>query len=121
MTPGFTDQLTVSAVIVFGLQILKKSEWFPWITHQTDKTNRLLAVGLAGLAAIGIHFSFDTVAGVLTISGLKLGTILNGGWAWLQSFATQEFVYRASAKKVAGDTGIIARITEQHHSPEREP
>ena len=96
------------------MQLLKKAEWFPWINSQTDRANRLIAVALAGLAALGISFTFDAGTGVMTVAGLKLETILGGGWAWLKSYATQEFIYRASAKKNGGNTAAIV-----HNEPDK--
>lgn len=64
-------QLTMSAVIVFILQVLKKASWFPWLSDQTQRLNTIVAVVLSGLAALGIHSSFDPASHVLTITGLS--------------------------------------------------
>ncbi len=96
----FGDQLTASAVIVFLINALKKASWFPWLNAQTDKLNRAVALVFSGLAALGIHTSHTWSASsgvfVLTVKGLTLAGILAAAWAWLKSFAVQEFVYRAT-------------------------
>ena len=94
MHEQFTDQLSARAVIVFILQWLKNQSWFPWLSEKTDNLNRSVAVILSGLAAAGIHMTFDTEAGTLTVTGLTLATVVTGGWAWLKSYASQEMIYR---------------------------
>ena len=111
MTTGspFGDQLTVSAVVVFILQMLKKASWFPWLTVEKDRLNRSIAVALAGLSALGINITFQSTEGVLTITGLTAGTFLHGGWEWLKAFAVQEFVYRSTKPAKNGGTEQITK------------
>ena len=99
MTEQITDQLGASAVIVFIMQWLKGRSWFPWLTEKTDTLNRWLAVGLSGLAALGIHMTFDQAAGTLTITGINAAAILAAAWVWLKSYAVQETMYRVVKAK----------------------
>jgi hypothetical protein len=92
-------QLTASAMVVWILQQLKKAKTIPWVSVETDKLNRWLAVLGAALASIGIHYTFDHTAGVLTITGLTLTGILTGTWHWFQSYVVQEALYRATVYK----------------------
>lgn len=92
------NQITSSAVVILLLNKLKSSSWFPSITQKSDQINRVLAVLLAGLGAIGVHTSFDHAAGILTITGLTTTGILTGLWHWVTSYATQELAYQATKK-----------------------
>lgn len=82
-------QLTMSAVIVFILQVLKKASWFPWLSDQTQRLNTIVAVVLSGLAALGIHSSFDPASHVLTITGLSPAGIAHAAIDWIRSYAMQ--------------------------------
>jgi hypothetical protein len=68
-------QATISGVIVYGLDALKRARWFPWLTAETETVNRWVALGLAVIAAIGIHWDYDATAGVMTITGLSIQSI----------------------------------------------
>lgn len=92
-----SSTVTLSAVIVFVLQLAKNNKYIPLHTG-TDRANRIIAIALSGIAALGIHHTYDATAGVLTISGLTLDSILHGGFEWLRSFAVQEWMYRSGVK-----------------------
>lgn len=102
MHDALGSQLTLSATIVFLIQLLKSAKWFPWLRAHTDRLNRIVALGLSGVAAIGIHTAYDASldGGTLVISGIGIAAIAHGLWEWLQSYALQEFVYRAGVKSV---------------------
>ena len=93
------SQITASAVIVWLMQQLKNAKWFPAITHQTGRLNRIVAVILAAGAAIGIHATFDQAAGTLMITGLTATGLAHGAWMWLKSFALQEIIYQGAVNK----------------------
>ena len=97
-----TTQVTASAVIVWLLQRLKQSKYFPFITAESAKLNRYLAVCASALAAAGIHFNFNHDAGTLVISGLLLSNLLHFAGAWLRSFVFQEIIYQAAVKNGDG-------------------
>lgn len=63
-------QLAASGVLVPLLQWAKRSKLVPWLTMETAKLNRLVAVLWATITTVGIHASFDSVTGTLTINGL---------------------------------------------------
>lgn len=87
-------QLTTSAVIVWVIERLKAAKWFPWLSVETWRLNRAIAVILSGLAALGIHAEFNSVEGILTITGLTLTSILHGGADWISSFVIQQVLFR---------------------------
>lgn len=91
------SQITAAAVISFVIGWLKKSPWFPWITTETAKLNRVAAVVLSGLAALGLHFQFNHSAGSLLITGLSLQGFLLGAWHWGSQFAITHGWFKATS------------------------
>jgi len=89
-----TNQVVVSSIIVALLQHVKKASWFPWLTAETEKLNRVVAVLLSFLAAVGVHASFTNHT--LTITGLSLVSILTLGWNWIVSFVIQQGIFKAT-------------------------
>ncbi len=92
------SQFTASALIVWVIEQLKRAGWCRWIRADTDVLNRIIAWLAAGAAAAGIHFTFDSDAGVLTIGGLTLANVAHSLWQWLTSGAMQETLYRMAYK-----------------------
>lgn len=90
------SQLTSSAMVIYALQMIKKSSWFPWLTAETKTLNRVVGFLGAGLTAVGIHFAFDVQAGVFVISGLTAAGLLHGAWHWAQQYALQQLAYDAA-------------------------
>lgn len=87
-------QFTVSTVIVFVLQALKKWKYFPWLNEQSKRVTRVVAAIASAAAGVGIHAQWNHAAGVLTISGLSLTAVVSFLWIWLKSHAMQEGIYR---------------------------
>ena len=81
-----------------SLEWLKKQSWFPFVTLDNARLNRAFAMFAAFVAAIGLHFTFDTDAGVLTITGLTLTNIAHTSWAWVQQYAIQQASYKGLIK-----------------------
>lgn len=97
-------QVTLSAIVVAGMQWLKNSKWFPLLTAESAKVNRVVAALAAAGAAVGVHMVWAHPTDgtyVLTFSGLTLMGVLSGAWAWLKSFALQEMMFRATVKPEA--------------------
>jgi hypothetical protein len=103
MHEALGGQITLSAVIVFLIQLAKNTSWIPKVDINSDKLNRWLAVILSGVAAVGIHWAYDAnfswvSGGVLTIIWPGFNGVVHGAWEWLQSFAVQEWMYRSTVK-----------------------
>ena len=94
------SQFVVSAIIVYLLQLVKKWKAVPWIAADTVKVNRWIAVAASFLAAIGIHTTFNSEAGVLTITGLTLTSIVTFAWTWVRGFVMQELTYQMTANRL---------------------
>lgn len=92
-------QVHTGAVIVYLLQKIKTSKYFPWINAQSSRLNRWVAIIASAAAALGIHASFNHQAGVLTITGLTVASIAQFAGKWLQGFIYQELIYQATIKQ----------------------
>ena len=99
MTPNELTGSAITAYLVAEiLEMLKRSTWFPWITHQTAVLNRVAGIVIAGVSALGVHVVFSADAGTLTITGLTASGILATLGNWLKQWAMQQFAYRSAVK-----------------------
>lgn len=96
-----TTQITASAVVVYGVEMLKKSPWFPWIHRSSDAVNRTIAAAMAVATALGIHAKFDAEHGTLLITGLTLASVAHFAFDWLRSLVFQEMIYKGVVKPQA--------------------
>jgi hypothetical protein len=87
--------VTTSALAVAGIQWLKNSPLFPWVTKEKNLLLRLLAIATAAASALSINYTWNPTDHSLTITGLTLSGIGMAAWAWIKSFALQELTYRA--------------------------
>lgn len=88
-----STQLTASAVVVWVIQYLKGAGWLKFMTCDTGKLNRAVSAIFALLTAAGIHTTFDSTAGVLTVTGITLVNGVHLVWAAAQQFVGQEIIY----------------------------
>jgi hypothetical protein len=91
---ALTEQTTIAVITTYVFQWLKKSRWFPFLTVETQKFNRVLGVAVAFAASIGVVATFDHTAGVLTITGLTVAGLLHGGARFVQQWAFQQAAYK---------------------------
>src|ERR1022692_1168667 len=101
VTPVVT-QVTISGIMVAAIQWAKSSSWFPFLHATSDTANRWISIGLASLAAIGIHLTWNHGAMpgsyMIGVSGLTLIGVGTGTWAVVKSFVFQELIYRNTVK-----------------------
>lgn len=88
-------QIVIGYLIVTTMEWLKERQWFPWLTPYTDKVNRIVGATAAFLYSIGIHYQFDSAAGMLVISGLSMEPLIDG----LRGFVMQQLMYRGAIEK----------------------
>lgn len=93
-----TAHLTTGAMIVYGIQFLKTQGWCPWVAEHTVAVNRVLSVGGAVIAVMGITFSYDPAVGG-TIQIPALATLLTGAWEVLKQYTTQQILYDGVVQK----------------------
>lgn len=108
------NQLMLNAICISAIQHVKNSKWFPWLSAETERLNRFVAIIVSGATAFGIHTSFDHSNGVLTITGLTLATIGTGIYNWGSSYITQQVLYKAT---VATKTVEVKDATDTDTKP----
>lgn len=82
-----SNQIAAAALLSFLIQRLKGSTWFPWITAESEKVNRILAIVGSGLAALGIHIACSKVNHQCAVTWVDGMTIASGLWHWATQFA----------------------------------
>ena len=101
-TELISSQLAVAYATSSLLEWLKGKSWFPLVNANTSSINRLVAIGTAFVAAIGVHLVSDwnQAEGVLviTINGLTVANIAHGLIAWIQQYAMQQGSYKLLIK-----------------------
>lgn len=87
-----TAHLTTGAVAVYFIQWLKGQGWCPWLADHTGAANRIVSLGAAVIAVMGISFSYDpSVGGDIHIPALSV--LLNGAWEVVKQFTTQQILW----------------------------
>mgnify|MGYP001575743707 CR=1 FL=1 len=86
-------QFPASIMMVYLLQLLKKSRWFPLMKQGAGRLNFWVAAAVSGLAAFGVHMSFDPEARQIIIGLPTLTVFFHALWAWAQSLAMQHGYY----------------------------
>lgn len=87
--------LVISSIVPKLLEFLKAKRWAVFIQfYDARLLNRITAIAVSFITAIGVTVNFDPTAGVLTVGGLLPEQILQFGLTWIMNFALQEAVYR---------------------------
>lgn len=92
------NQVVAGALLAFFIQWLKRSSLFPWITTETSKLNRYVAIGVSGLAALGIRIICSKVNHECSVSWTDGLTIASGLWHWAAQFVFTHSFYMAVVK-----------------------
>jgi hypothetical protein len=50
---------SVALLVAVSMQLLKRSDVFPWITRETEKLNAIISVAAAVISGIGLAVAFD--------------------------------------------------------------
>ena len=93
-----TSQLTAGYATAALIQWLKGQSWFPFCNDDTAALNRATSMVMSVVAAIGLHLTFDSTAGVLTVTGLTLTNMLHAAWASVQQYAITQAAYKGIIK-----------------------
>jgi protein-S-isoprenylcysteine O-methyltransferase Ste14 len=113
-------QVAVAAIISFVVGQLKKASWFPWLTAETSKLNRIVAIVLSGLASVGVHFQWSAGTHSLLITGLSLATIGLGVWHWaVQAIYTHGWFKVTGGETLAALKQILALLNVAANPPAR--
>lgn len=95
--------VTSAAMSVAFINWLKSSSWFPWITQEKVKVLRYVAFVTAAIGAIGIHYTWNPAARVLSFDIPTIASMFGLGVAYVKSFAMQELTYQATKKTNVGE------------------
>ena len=93
MSSELGAQATIAILVSFGLQWLKKSRFFPWLTIETQAVNRWVSIVIAFGAGIGIYATWNQ--GTLTVTGLTPDNIYHALVRGVEQWAFQTTAYRS--------------------------
>lgn len=92
-------QFTSSAVVVYLMQQLKTATWFPLIQEGRVWLNRGISIGSALFIAVGINYTWNPATRGLLLTLPTVGAAAIGLWHWLNQYALNEMLYRATVNK----------------------
>ena len=87
----------INAVIVWLIQKIKLTRWFPSITTETQKINKIVSAVAATLASAAIVFSFSNPeAGtyVLSVTGLTLANMVHFVTTAIVNYMGQKVLFK---------------------------
>jgi hypothetical protein len=114
----FGSQATVSGFIVMGIQWLKNSSLFPWITQRTQRVNQALSVGMAFLSSLGINHVWNPSTRVLAVTIPTFTILLAALSHAAHGVLLNEGIYRAFVKKVTDAETRATHILQSAGKPE---
>lgn len=99
VTTELTSVVTAGAISVSIIQWLKNTKLVPFINHNSAALNRVVAWIAAFVSAVGLHYTWDSGTGTLTLTGLTATAIGTTLWATIKSYAFQVLIYRGIIDK----------------------
>ncbi len=111
MDEVFGDQLVVAALGAWLIERLKHSKYFPLISTETEKLNKLFSGFVAALATAGILVTTTWDAGshtfVFSVTNLTVGAVASFLWHWAGQYIYLKFAYKG-IKALNGKTPAAA-------------
>jgi len=116
VTTDTGSSLAAAALIAYVISWMKNSNWpvFAWISGETPKVNRIVAVVLSGIATVGIHATFNQ--GTLVITGLSATVVATGLWHWAVQFAYTHGWFKATSQ-----SGELLALLKQLIAAQQKP
>ena len=96
MTTELSSQIAVAAVITWVLESLKNWEKIPWLSDSTPTINRIVAIAMSALGALGISCKYDKDVGSLLCTGITLTSMGHFLWTWLSQYAITHWFYKGT-------------------------
>lgn len=93
LTSEAPANLVVTLIIVPILQWLKRKDW-RWLDWVNERSVFWISGAIAGLAALGIHVSYDPAADVGNIT-FSVAGLMSGSLEWVKQWAAQHWGHRA--------------------------
>lgn len=90
---------TSSAIVVWLMQIIKKSKWLKFVEEGKPILNRIVSVGAAIASSLGLSYSWNAQTHTFAIAGISLAGMAVAAWHCLNHFAMQEVIYQAALNK----------------------
>lgn len=109
MSSELGAQATIAIIVSFGLQWVKKSQYFPWITTKTENVNKWVSIAIAFFTGVGIFATWDH--GTLTITGLTASNALHAITRGIQQWVFQTTAYRTLI--APPPTGLVQAMLEE--------
>lgn len=115
MNDTVLDHVTSAAVIVYGLNLLKRFGWYQRLATRIPIENanvhRTISAVAAFVTAIGIHVATQGDASTgwhLAITVPPLAVLLHASWDWAQQFGLQQLMFDALSHKLDADAAVEA-------------
>lgn len=89
------SHITAGGMIVYIIEGLKKSGWFPWMDFDTKRVNQLASFIMAIVAVVGISYTYDPAldGGTLIIHGLSWGAVSTMAWEVCKQYMAQQLIF----------------------------
>lgn len=94
----FSTAAFVAYLYAEGFEFLKRWKAFRWVTARSVGMNRAIAIASSFFLALGVHASYASEEGVLTVTGLTVWSIGSHLVEWLRQYMMQRFFYRNAVK-----------------------
>lgn len=94
--------LAAAGLMSYFLEWLKNTKLVPFIDASKTTLLRLCNGALAVAAALSIHYTFDSDAGTLVVTGLSVSGIIHGLWEVGKQWAFQQMAYDGIVSKKNG-------------------
>src|SRR5690242_19307330 len=101
---AFGHQTGIAFASVYAIQLLKRSNLFPWLRTDTDTLNRVVSVVVAFATAAGIKFAMNgtfATGETITIQVPSLAVVLDTLVHFATQFGMQETIYRLTKQSSA--------------------
>lgn len=102
-------QFTASAVVVYGMQVLKNASWFPLLQSGRKYASRIVSILAAFAIHGGVSYTWDPSLDAsgnrhLLIAIPTAAAVCVYLWHWLGQYALQEVMYQGTVNKVSVTT-----------------
>ncbi len=98
MGSEIVSTITASAMAVSIVQWLKNTKLVPFMDQHTAGINRIVGWVFATISAFGLHYTYDSATGTLTLTGLTVAALSHSIWDVVKSYAFQKLIYAGVIK-----------------------
>ena len=117
--------VTSSAFVAYGIEAMKRSKYFPWLTKEKTTLLRIMSGAGSALSAIGIGTAGEWSAGnhtyTIAISGLCFSCILHSAYAWGRSWIYAQILYDGVISKKTAEPAQVQLVRPVVVNPAPEP